>query len=70
MVSLLGTRQADLTVVPALAETLPEVSDDGLRYTFRLREGVTFHDGQPLNADDGVFTSDDPGRAHPIDAAQ
>jgi peptide/nickel transport system substrate-binding protein len=27
-----------------------QVSADGLRYTFRLRQGVTFHDGQPFNA--------------------
>jgi peptide/nickel transport system substrate-binding protein len=26
------------------------VSDDGLVYTFRLREGITFHDGTPFNA--------------------
>lgn len=30
---------------------LPEISDDGLEYTFTLREGVTFHDGEPLNAE-------------------
>jgi peptide/nickel transport system substrate-binding protein len=27
-----------------------EVSDDGLRYTFYLRDDVSFHDGQPFNA--------------------
>ena len=27
------------------------VSDDGLTYTFHLRQGVTFHDGTPWNAD-------------------
>ncbi|WP_217588586.1 ABC transporter substrate-binding protein [Lentibacillus saliphilus] len=27
------------------------VSDDGLTYTFQLEEGVTFHDGEPFNAD-------------------
>jgi len=30
---------------------LPEVSDDGLTYTFQIREGVTFHDGTAFNAD-------------------
>jgi len=35
---------------PALA-TSWEVSDDGLTWTFHLREGVTFHDGTPLTAD-------------------
>ncbi len=37
-------------LVPALAESW-EVSDDGLDYIFTLRQGVTFHDGTPFNAD-------------------
>lgn len=37
-------------VVPGLAD-LPEVSDDGLTYTFKVKEGITFHDGTPFNAD-------------------
>lgn len=32
------------------------VSDDGLTYTFDLRDDVTFSDGEPLTADDVVFT--------------
>ena len=32
------------------------VSDDGLVWTFRLREGVKFHNGEPFTADDVVFT--------------
>lgn len=32
------------------------VSDDGLVYTFELRQGVTFHNGEPFEADDVVFT--------------
>ena len=38
---------------PALAEGY-EVSDDGLVYTFRLRRGVTFHNGDSFTADDVV----------------
>lgn len=59
-----------LNVVPALAETWT-ISRDGLVYTFRLREGVTFHDGSPLSAEDVVFTfrhALDPGRARPSSA--
>ena len=38
-----------LNLVPHLAESF-EVSPDGLTYTFKIREGVTFSDGEPLNA--------------------
>lgn len=41
-------------VVPALAESW-EVSDDGLEWTFNLREGVKFHDGSVLDAEAVVF---------------
>lgn len=40
---------------PALAESY-EVSDDGLQYTFQLREGVTFHDESPFTAEDVKYT--------------
>ena len=36
---------------PGLAEDMPEVSEDGLEYTFKLREGLKFTDGTPLNAE-------------------
>ncbi|MEM6430132.1 MAG: ABC transporter substrate-binding protein [Deinococcota bacterium] len=39
---------------PALA-TSWEASEDATRWTFRLREGVTFHDGTPFNAEAVVF---------------
>jgi peptide/nickel transport system substrate-binding protein len=38
-----------------LAE-LPEVSADGLRYTFTLRDGVTFSDGRPMTAADAAWS--------------
>ncbi|WP_159586015.1 ABC transporter substrate-binding protein [Chelativorans xinjiangense] len=44
-------------VEPALAESW-EVSDDGLTYTFKLREGVTFHDGTTFEAADVKFSLD------------
>ena len=46
---------ADAQVVPQLAERW-DVSDDGRRYVFHLREGVTWHDGEPFTAADVAFT--------------
>lgn len=42
-------------VEPALAETW-EVSEDGLTYTFNLRQGVTWHDGEAFTSEDVLFT--------------
>lgn len=42
---------------PALAE-LPEVSKDGLTWTFHLKPNLKWSDGQPLTADDVIFTLD------------
>ena len=39
------------TIVPSLAERW-EIADDGLRYVFQLREGLTWSDGAPLTAHD------------------
>ena len=42
---------------PALAESWT-ISPDGKTYTFKLRQGVKWSDGQPFTADDVVFTYD------------
>ena len=42
-------------IVPSLAESW-DISDDGTEYTFYLRQGVTFHNGEPFTADDVVAT--------------
>ncbi|NOY98454.1 MAG: peptide ABC transporter substrate-binding protein [Chloroflexi bacterium] len=42
-------------VTPALAESY-DVSEDGKTYTFHLREGVVFPNGDPLNADVVVWS--------------
>ncbi|MDQ2188022.1 ABC transporter substrate-binding protein [Alcaligenaceae bacterium A4P071] len=48
-----GLLRYDLNFKPQpLLATSWTVSEDGLRYTFKLREGVTFHDGQPLTSAD------------------
>lgn len=46
--------QANL--IPNLASELPKISSDGQTYTFKLRSGVKWSDGQPLTAEDVVFT--------------
>ncbi|WP_029146289.1 ABC transporter substrate-binding protein [Microbacterium luticocti] len=51
----LVSRTPEQKIVPALASEY-QVSPDGLTYTFTLREGVTFADGQPLTADDVVWS--------------
>ncbi len=45
----------DMTPQPQLA-TAWQISPDGLRYTFHLREGVRWHDGKPFTADDVAFS--------------
>jgi peptide/nickel transport system substrate-binding protein len=49
------TLDADLVLRPGLAESWTP-SEDGLTWTFMLREGVTFNHGKAFNADDVVFT--------------
>ena len=46
---------SDLQLEPALA-TDWQVSDDGLTYTFDLRDDVTFHNGRAMTADDVVYS--------------
>ncbi len=51
----LVSRTPEQDITPALASDY-EVSEDGLTYTFTLREGVVFHDGQPLTPQDVVWS--------------
>jgi peptide/nickel transport system substrate-binding protein/oligopeptide transport system substrate-binding protein len=43
-------------LIPELAEEMPEVSEDGLTYTFKIREGLKWSDGEPLDAEDIVYS--------------
>ncbi|MBR5571779.1 MAG: ABC transporter substrate-binding protein [Oscillospiraceae bacterium] len=42
-------------LLPAVAESY-KVSEDGLVYTFTLREGVKFHNGEPVTAEDVIYS--------------
>ena len=54
--SLLNAQQtsgaAGLRLVPDLALSIPAPSDGGKTYTFRIRPGIRYSDGQPLRPDD------------------
>jgi len=59
--------EGDLNIYPDLA-TSWDISDDGKVYTFHLRQGVKFHTGQELTANDVKFTFErlyDPALASP-----
>ena len=43
-------------LIPELAAEMPEVSEDGLTYTFKIREGLKWSDGEPLDAEDIVYS--------------
>lgn len=53
--TLVSFKESASTPAPALAKSWT-ISDDGLTYTFKLREGITFHDGSPCTAEDVKFT--------------
>ena len=55
--SLLQFKDDNTEIEPCLAESWT-ISDDGLVYTFKLRQGVVFHDGTPFNAQAVKFNID------------
>ncbi len=53
-VALMAYTPGTADLVPGAAESEPVVSDDGLTYTFTLREGLQFADGTPVTGADYV----------------
>jgi peptide/nickel transport system substrate-binding protein len=45
----------DMNIVPDMAESM-EISPDHLTYTFNLRQGILFHNGEEMTSDDVKFT--------------
>jgi peptide/nickel transport system substrate-binding protein len=67
--TLVGFPPGEVEPAPLLAESW-EVSDDGLTYTFTIREGVTFSNGHELTSEDVKFSLDRVIQmAHPAGAA-
>lgn len=56
--SLLGYSARDIKPLPRLAVSW-DISADGRTYTFKLRPGVTWHDGQPFTSKDVAFSLGD-----------
>ncbi len=44
-------------ISPGLVKSLPDISSDGLRYTYKLRDNISWDDGSPLTAQDIIFTA-------------
>ncbi|HKJ12688.1 MAG TPA: ABC transporter substrate-binding protein [Ornithinimicrobium sp.] len=71
--NLIGIEEGGVETIPELA-TEWEGSEDGLTWTFQLREGVTFHDGTEFNAEavcanfERWFTQNEVGRNDAVTA--
>jgi peptide/nickel transport system substrate-binding protein len=50
-----GSAEDPNEIVPDLAESLGEVSDDGLTWTYRLKDGLTFAGGDPITSAEVKF---------------
>ncbi|HUD00242.1 MAG TPA: peptide-binding protein [Candidatus Polarisedimenticolaceae bacterium] len=54
--SLLSRDPRTLELKPLIAESRPEISDDKLSYTFKIRKDARFQDGRPVTGEDVLFS--------------
>lgn len=54
--NLIGKDPNTLELFPVLLEDMPEISEDGKTFTFKLKKGIKFHDGTELTAKDVEFS--------------
>jgi len=54
--SLLGRNPRTLELKPVIAAARPEISEDKLAYTFKIRKDARFQDGQPVKGEDVLFS--------------
>ncbi|HEX6437799.1 MAG TPA: ABC transporter substrate-binding protein, partial [Candidatus Binatia bacterium] len=54
--SLLSRDPRTLELKPIIAEARPEISQDKLSYTFKIRKNARFQDGRPVTGEDVLFS--------------
>lgn len=54
--TLIGKETETLDLYPLLLTKMPDISKDGLTYTFELKKGIKFHDGAELTSEDILYS--------------
>ena len=54
--TLIKLDMESLEYIPTLVEDMGEISEDGLKYTYIIKEGIRWDDGTPLTAEDVAFS--------------
>ncbi len=54
---IVGMDLESLENIPVLSENLAQISEDGLSYTFKIKEGIKWDNGEPFTAKDVEFST-------------
>ena len=54
--TLIKLDMESLEYIPTFVENMPEISEDGLSYTYKIKEGIRWDDGTPLTSKDVAFS--------------